>query len=137
MIVTEIVKRTETRDAKETATGTETGIATDGTLACHSLVIIPSAIADNHSCSSSQLEAGVGAVAITGNLRTASDAATCVSLALFTLILPHVLSLSLASTALALTALSFSFPCSLTASLGLARPPSFAPFAIPWWRLFA
>jgi hypothetical protein len=88
MIVTEIVIGIETRDAKETATGTatetgtETGIATDGTLACHSLVIIPSVIADNHSCFSSQLEAGAGAVAITGNLRTASDAATCVSLAL-------------------------------------------------------
>ena len=89
MIVTEIVKGIETRDAKETATGTvtatetETGIATDGTLACHFLVIIPSVIADNHFCFSSQLEAGVvvGAVAITGNLRTASDAATCVSLA--------------------------------------------------------
>ena len=85
MIVTEIVKGIETRDAKETATGTvtatETGIATDGTLACYSLVIIPSVIADNHSCFLSQLEAGVGAVAvvITGNLRTASDAATCVS----------------------------------------------------------
>jgi hypothetical protein len=92
MIVTEIVKGIETRDAKETATGTvtatetETGIATDGTLACHFLVIIPSVIADNHSCFSSQLEAGAGAVAvavaITGNLRTANDAATCVSLAL-------------------------------------------------------
>jgi hypothetical protein len=86
MIVTEIV--IETRDAKETATGTvtatETGIATDGTLACHSLVIVTYIIADDHSCFSSQLEAsaGAGAVAITGNLRTVSDAATCVSLAL-------------------------------------------------------
>jgi hypothetical protein len=85
MIVTEIVKGIETRDAKETVTatetGTETGIATDETLACH---IIPSVIAHNHSCFSSQLEAGavVVAVAITGNLRAASDAATCVSLAL-------------------------------------------------------
>jgi hypothetical protein len=84
MIVTETVKGIETRDAKETATGTETGIATNGTLACHFLVLIPSVIADNHSCFSSQFEAGAGAVAvaITGNLRAASDAATCVSLAL-------------------------------------------------------
>jgi hypothetical protein len=89
MIVTEIVIGTETRDAKETATGTvtatetgtETGTAIDGTLVCHSLVIIPSVIADNHSCFSSQLEVGAGVVAITGNLRTASDATTCVSLA--------------------------------------------------------
>jgi hypothetical protein len=44
MVVTEIVKGIKTRDAKETVTatetGTETGIATDGTLACNSLVII-------------------------------------------------------------------------------------------------
>lgn len=83
--MTEIVKGIETRDAKETATGTvtaiETGIATDGTLACYSLVNVPSVTADNHSCFSSQLEAGAGAVAITGNLRTASDAVTYVSLA--------------------------------------------------------
>lgn len=80
--MTETVKGIETRDAKETATGIETGIATDGTLACHFLVIISSVIADNHSCFSSQFEAGAVAVAvavaITGNLRTASDAATCV-----------------------------------------------------------
>jgi len=86
LIVTEIVIGIETRDAKETATGTvtatETGIATDGTLACHSLVIVPSVISDNYSCFSSQLETGAGAVAITGNLRNASDAATCVSPAL-------------------------------------------------------
>jgi len=83
MTVTEIAKEIETRDGKETATGTgtetETGIATDGTLACHFLVVIPSVNADDYSCSSSQLEAGVGAVVITGNLRTASDAATYVS----------------------------------------------------------
>jgi hypothetical protein len=97
MIVTEIVKGIETRDANETATGTvkrtrtETGIATDGTLACHSLVSIPSVIADNSSCFSSQFEAGAGAVAITGNLRAASDAVTCASLtlSLSDLILPH------------------------------------------------
>jgi hypothetical protein len=138
MTVTEIVKGIETRDAKETATGTtgtETGIATDGTLACHSLVIIHSVVADNYPYFLSQLEAGVGAVAITGNLRTASDAATCVFLAQVHSNIAHVLSLSLASTALALalTALTFSFPCSLTASLCLTRPSSFAPFAIPWW----
>jgi hypothetical protein len=71
MIVTEIVKEIETRDANETATGTvkrtETGIAIDGTLACHSLDSIPSVIADNSSCFSSQFEAGAGAVAVTGN----------------------------------------------------------------------
>jgi hypothetical protein len=82
MIVTETVIGIETRDATETAIGTETGIATDGTLVCHSLVSITSVIADDHACFSSQLEAGVGAVAITGNLRTASDAVTSVSLAL-------------------------------------------------------
>ena len=90
MIVIEIVIRTETCDAKETAigtvtateTGTETGIAIDGTLACHSLIIIPSVIADNRTCFSPQVEAGTVVVAITGNLRTVSDEATCVSLAL-------------------------------------------------------
>jgi hypothetical protein len=84
MIVTEIVIGIETRDAKETATGTVTATetGTDGTLACHSLVIIPSVIADDHSFFSSQPEAGAGVVVITGNLRTVSDAATCVSLAL-------------------------------------------------------
>ena len=86
MIVTEIVKGT--RDANETAIGTatvtetETGTAIDGTLACRSIIIIPTAVPDNRCCFSSQLEVGAGAVAITGNLRTASDAATCVSLAL-------------------------------------------------------
>ena len=82
MIVTEIV--IETHDAKETAIGTvtERGIVTDGTLACHSLVSITSVITDNNFSFSSQLEAGAVAVVITGNLRTASDAATCVSLAL-------------------------------------------------------
>ncbi len=89
MIVTETVIGIETRDAKETATGTvtatetrtETGIATDWTLVCHSPVMV---ITDNHPCFSSQLEAGAGAVAvaITGSLKTASDAATCVFLAL-------------------------------------------------------
>ena len=80
MIVTEMVIGIETRDAKEIATGTVTkiGIATDGTLACHSLVIFPPVIADNHFCFLSQLEAGAGVVGITGNLRTASDAVTCV-----------------------------------------------------------
>ncbi len=78
----------ETRDAKETATGTvtatkigtETGTATD---VCHSPVVIAFLIADNHSHISSQLEAGVAAAAaaaITGSLKTASDAATYVSL---------------------------------------------------------
>ncbi len=81
---TTIVIGIETHGGKETATGTatETGIATDGTLACHFLVIIPAVFADDHPCFSSQLEAGAGAVAITGNLRTASDAATCVYLTL-------------------------------------------------------
>jgi hypothetical protein len=86
--VTETVIGIETRDAKETATGTvtatkigtETGTATDGTLVCHSLVVIAFLIADNHSHISSQLEAGVVAVAITGSLKTASDAARYVSL---------------------------------------------------------
>jgi hypothetical protein len=82
VIVTEIVIGIETRDAKETAIGTETGIATDGTLVCHSLVSITFVLADDHAYFSSQLEAGAVAVAITGNLRTASDAVTCVSLAL-------------------------------------------------------
>ena len=52
--------------------------------------------------------------------------------------LPHILTSSLASTALAfaLTALSFSFSFPLTASLDIAQPPSLAPFAVPW-RLFA
>jgi hypothetical protein len=84
--VTEIVQEIETRDANKTATGTvkktgtETGIAIDGTLACHSLDSIPSVIADNFSCFLSQFEAGAGVVAITGNLRAASDAVTCASI---------------------------------------------------------
>jgi hypothetical protein len=90
MIVTEIVKGIGTRDAKGTAIGTatatETGIKTriviDGTLACRSLVVIPSVVSDDRSCFSSQLAVGAVAVAITGNLKTVSDAVTCVSLAL-------------------------------------------------------
>jgi hypothetical protein len=59
--------------------------------------------------------------AIIGSLKTASDAMTCVRWS-FHSILPHILTSSLASTALALTfatlSLSLSFP--LTASLGFA-----------------
>ena len=145
MIVTEIVKGIETRDAKETATGTvtatktEIGTVTDGTLACHSLVIIPSVIADNYSCFFVTVRSRRGGG---GDHWEPEDRERRSDVRFpgpnFTLILSHVHSLSLASTAFAfaLTPLSFSFPFSPTASLGFTRPSSFAPFAIPW-RLFA
>ena len=88
--VTETVIGKETRDAKETATGTvtarEIGTVTDGTPVRHPQLSwsFLSLLTIILSCFSSQLEAGAVAVAvaITGSLKTESDATTCVSLVL-------------------------------------------------------
>ena len=137
--MTETVIGKETRDAKETATGTVTATATDGTQVCLSPVIIAFVIAQNHTVlfliTARSRRGGGGDHWEPEDRERRNDVRFPGP---FTVILPHILPSSLASTAfaLALATLSFSFPFPLTASLGFAQSPSFAPFAIAW-RLFA
>ena len=135
-IVTETVIGRETRDAKGTATAGETGTVTDGTPVCLSPVTIAFAIADNYIVLflivARSRRGGGGDHWEPQDRERRNDVRSLV----LSLHFSHILTLSLASTALALafTTLSLSFP--FTASLGFAQPPSFASFAISW-RLFA